>query len=72
MRSLSWVVQSNLIETITTFCDADFFVIAKTLRSTRCIQFRCWITERLREYLVKGFTLVDEWLKKPEAAKFKQ
>lgn len=35
------------------------------VRSTRGTQFRRWATERLREYLVKGFTLDDERLKNP-------
>src|SRR6185312_4608884 len=33
------------------------------VRSVRGTQFRRWATERLREYLVKGFTLDDERLK---------
>jgi len=33
------------------------------VRSHRGTQFRQWATERLREYLVKGFTLDDERLK---------
>ena len=33
------------------------------VRSQRGTQFRRWATERLREYLVKGFTLDDERLK---------
>lgn len=33
------------------------------VRSPRGIQFRQWATERLREYIVKGFTLDDERLK---------
>lgn len=33
------------------------------VRSSRGTQFRQWATERLREYLVKGFTLDDERLK---------
>ncbi|MDE0678727.1 MAG: virulence RhuM family protein [Gammaproteobacteria bacterium] len=33
------------------------------VRSTRGTQFRQWATERLSEYLVKGFTLDDERLK---------
>jgi hypothetical protein len=33
------------------------------VRSHRGIQFRKWATERLREYIVKGFTLDDERLK---------
>lgn len=37
------------------------------VRSERGIQFRRWATERLREYLVKGFTMDDERLKNPPA-----
>jgi hypothetical protein len=33
------------------------------VRSDRGIQFRQWATERLREYLIKGFTMDDERLK---------
>lgn len=33
------------------------------VRSDRGVQFRQWATERLREYLVKGFTIDDERLK---------
>jgi hypothetical protein len=33
------------------------------VRSPRGVQFRQWATERLHEYLVKGFTLDDERLK---------
>ena len=35
------------------------------VRSSRGVQFRRWATERLREYLVKGFTMDDERLKNP-------
>ncbi|AUX22091.1 2-hydroxyacid dehydrogenase [Sorangium cellulosum] len=35
------------------------------VRSARGTQFRQWATERLREYLVKGFTMDDERLKNP-------
>ena len=34
------------------------------VKSPRGTQFRIWATERLREYLVKGFTLDDERLKR--------
>ena len=33
------------------------------VRSSRGVQFRQWATERLEEYIVKGFTLDDERLK---------
>jgi hypothetical protein len=38
------------------------------VRSERGTQFRRWATERLREYLVKGFTMDDQRLKNPPAA----
>ena len=38
------------------------------VRSARGTQFRRWATERLREYLVKGFTLDDERLRNPPVA----
>lgn len=37
--------------------------IGYRVRSLRGIQFRQWATARLREYLIKGFTLDDERLK---------
>lgn len=36
------------------------------VNSIRGTQFRIWATERLREYLVKGFVLDDERLKEPQ------
>jgi hypothetical protein len=38
------------------------------VRSLRGTQFRQWATERLREYLVKGFTMDDERLRNPPIA----
>ena len=35
------------------------------VKSARGTQFRIWATQRLREYLVKGFTMDDERLKNP-------
>jgi len=39
--------------------------IGYRVRSSRGTQFRRWATDRLREYLVKGFTMDDERLKNP-------
>ena len=39
--------------------------IGYRVRSPRGTQFRRWATDRLREYLVKGFTMDDERLKNP-------
>jgi len=38
------------------------------VRSARGTQFRRWATERLREYVVKGFVLDDERLKQGRAS----
>ncbi|MCW8198236.1 hydroxyacid dehydrogenase [Verminephrobacter aporrectodeae subsp. tuberculatae] len=38
------------------------------MRSVRGIQFRRWVTERLSEYLLQGFTMDDERLKNPPVA----
>jgi len=35
------------------------------VKSQRGTQFRQWVTARLKEYLVKGFTMDDERLKNP-------
>jgi hypothetical protein len=35
------------------------------VKSQRGTQFRIWATQRLREYLIKGFTMDDERLKNP-------
>lgn len=40
------------------------------VRSTRGTQFRQWATERLHEYLVKGFTMDDERLKQPDTSAY--
>lgn len=37
--------------------------IGYRVRSTQGMHFRKWATERLKEYLIKGFTMNDEWLK---------
>jgi hypothetical protein len=36
------------------------------VKSLRGTQFRIWATQRLREYIVKGFTMDDERLKNPQ------
>jgi len=35
------------------------------VNSSRAIAFRIWATERLKEYIIKGFTMDDERLKNP-------
>lgn len=33
------------------------------VKSSIATKFRCWATERLKEYMIKGFTMYDERLK---------
>ena len=40
--------------------------IAYRVRSIRGIQFRNWATDKLKQYLIKGFVLDDERLKDPK------
>lgn len=53
------------------FREVDFYdlkmilAIGYRVRSHRGVQFRQWATERLKEYVIKGFTLDDERLSKP-------
>ncbi len=37
------------------------------VNSAQATQFRMWATERLREYIIKGFTMDDERLKNPNS-----
>ena len=48
----------------TKFYNLDVIIsVGYRVRSHRGTQFRIWATQRLREYLIKGFTLDDERLK---------
>ena len=40
------------------------------VKSAVATRFRIWATERLKEYIVKGFTMDDERLKEPEAGRY--
>ncbi len=49
---------------LTNFYNLDMIIaIGYRVRSHRGTQFRQWATERLREYMIKGFVLDDERLK---------
>ena len=50
---------------LTTFYNLDMIIaLGYRVRSIIATRFRQWATERLKEYIVKGFTLDDERLKK--------
>lgn len=49
------------------FYNLDVIIsVGYRVKSQRGTQFRIWATQRLREYIVKGFVLDDERLKNPE------
>lgn len=46
------------------FYNLDVIIsVGYRVKSMRGVQFRIWATERLREYLIKGFTMNDDLLK---------
>lgn len=50
----------------TSYYNLDVIIsIGYRVRSFRGTQFRMWATQRLREYIVKGFAMDDERLKEP-------
>jgi len=54
-----------------TYYNLDVIIsVGYRVKSQRGIQFRMWATERLREYLIKGFTMNDDLLKKSGGGKY--
>src|SRR5258706_1420082 len=48
------------------FYNLDVIIsVGYRVKSLRGTQFRIWATQRLREFIIKGFTLDDERLKNP-------
>ena len=51
----------------TTFYNLDAIIsVGYRVNSTQATAFRIWATERLKEYIIKGFTMDDERLKNPK------
>lgn len=51
----------------TNFYNLDSIIsVGYRVNSTRATQFRIWATQKLKEYIVKGFVLDDERLKNPD------
>ncbi len=51
----------------TKFYNLDAIIsVGYRVNSAQATQFRIWATERLKEYIIKGFTMDDERLKNPE------
>lgn len=50
----------------TNFYNLDAIIsVGYRVNSIQATNFRIWATERLREYIIKGFTMDDERLKNP-------
>ncbi len=57
----------------TNYYNLDVIIsVGYRVKSQRGTQFRRWATERLREYIIKGFTLDDERLKQGGGRYFKE
>ena len=51
----------------TKFYNLDAIIsVGYRVNSTQATHFRIWATERLKEYIIKGFTMDDERLKNPQ------
>jgi hypothetical protein len=51
----------------TLFYNLDAIIsVGYRINSSQATQFRIWATERLKEYIIKGFTMNDEKLKDPD------
>lgn len=56
---------SRMVERQIDYYNLDVIIsVGYRVKSLRGTQFRIWATERLREYIVKGFTMNDDLLKK--------
>jgi len=59
-------IKGKTQEKITKFYNLDAIIsVGYRVNSTQATHFRIWATERLREYIIKGFTMDDERLKNP-------
>ena len=59
-----WITAVDGKEYLTNEYNLDVIIsVGYRVKSHRGTQFRIWATQRLREYLIKGFTLDDERLK---------
>ncbi len=59
-------IEGKTQETVSKFYNLDMIIsVGYRVNSTKATQFRIWATERLKEYIIKGFTMDDERLKNP-------
>ncbi len=59
-------IKGKTQETSVKYYNLDAIIsVGYRVNSTRATAFRIWATERLKEYIIKGFTMDDERLKDP-------
>jgi hypothetical protein len=59
-------IKNKTQQKVSKFYNLDMIIsVGYRVNSTRATQFRIWATERLKEYIIKGFTMDDERLKNP-------
>jgi hypothetical protein len=59
-------IKGKTQETINKFYNLDAIIsVGYRVNSSQATAFRIWATERLKEYIIKGFTMDDERLKNP-------
>ncbi|NVN94686.1 MAG: virulence RhuM family protein [Bacteroidetes bacterium] len=59
-------IKGKTQKTITKFYNLDIIIsVGYRVNSNQATAFRIWATERLKEYIIKGFTMDDERLKNP-------
>jgi len=67
-------VQTEGVRSVTRnqkFYNLDAIIsVGYRIKSAVATRFRIWATERLKEYIVKGFTMDDERLKEPEGGRY--
>ncbi len=62
--------QRNVTRTIDHYNLDGIISVGYRVKSRVATRFRIWATQRLREYIVKGFILNDERLKEPEGGRY--
>ena len=62
---------SRQVERKIKFYNLDAIIsVGYRIKSQVATRFRIWATERLKEYIVKGFTMDDERLKEPQGGRY--
>ena len=61
-------IQGKMQETKVKYYNLDAIIsVGYLVNSSQATAFRIWATERLKEYIIKGFTMDDERLKNPNS-----